>query len=73
MASEEMSCYEPLPDSRSIRLLRITSDPNNGAISYSLVIDSLDDDPAYLTLSYTWGSGLEPEAETANAVNSQTT
>lgn len=49
------SPFSPLdPSLRQIRLLRVNPDPSD--LSAVLEIVSLDDDPKYTALSYTWGT-----------------
>lgn len=54
-ASPADSAYSPLdPSRRQIRLLRVLPDPCD--LSAVLETVSLDDDPKYTALSYTWGT-----------------
>lgn len=47
--------YEPLPDRRSFRLLKLPLLQGNPC---SFVTTSIDNAPPYTTLSYTWGSPI---------------
>ena len=56
--------YDPLPDSRSFRLIKeIMSDATGSHLSCVLESFSLDHCPSYRCLSYTWGSALTSDAE----------
>ena len=57
--------YEPLPDTRSFRLVKeITSDAIGSHLCCVLESFSLDACPSYGSLSYTWGPALTNTAET---------
>lgn len=46
--------YEPIPDGRSIRLLKLHHRKPYGPIHCSLRVISLNEKPTYSTISYTW-------------------
>jgi hypothetical protein len=65
MASQPQYVYEPLPNSRSIRLLRLLSpQPNHPstAVHCSLTVVSIDSPEAYEALSYVWGDPTASKA-----------
>jgi hypothetical protein len=56
--SEKLSCYEPLDcQSRDIRILELLPEPHpvDNRIQCRLAITSLESEPFYEALSYTWG------------------
>ena len=56
--------YDPLPDTRSFRLIKeIASDATGSHLSCVLETFSLDACPSYGCLSYTWGPALTSDAE----------
>ena len=57
--------YDPLPDTRSFRLIKeIASDASGSHLSCVLESFGLDACPSYGCLSYTWGPALTSDAET---------
>lgn len=57
--------YDPLPDSRSFRLIKeITSNATGSHLSCVLESFSVDACPSYGCLSYTWGPALTSDSET---------
>ena len=65
--------YNPLPASSDIRLLEIYPSDSNDAVACNLVIKSLDSDPTYIALSYTWGDTGENRYITCNGIQVEVT
>ncbi|KAI4281215.1 MAG: hypothetical protein L6R38_003877 [Xanthoria sp. 2 TBL-2021] len=58
--------YPPLISSRHIRLLRIIAAAvEDQTTCYELITVNLDETPAYVALSYTWGNPLSPDVQGA--------
>ncbi|KAK0510036.1 hypothetical protein JMJ35_007430 [Cladonia borealis] len=62
--------YDPLPDTRSFRLIKeIASDATGSHLSCVLETFSLDACPSYRCLSYTWGPALISDAESGETTD----
>jgi hypothetical protein len=48
--------YQPLPEGRWIRLLRLFPGQTSDQVSYELISIKLDESPAYDAISYAWGN-----------------
>ncbi|KAM7211457.1 HET domain containing protein [Rhypophila decipiens] len=48
-------CHRKFDHPRQIRLLQLVSDSQSGTPIYDLLHISIDDDPAFFAVSYTWG------------------